>query len=262
MTGELMSDRSLQGQASGVSTFVSQRKIMQDEIFVVKLTDSPAHYAGLRMQLNSVDAWAGSMGWVPLRKLVDHVDVMELTNGRELAIADDSHYRMRNRHYKKLRLSFGEQNVLSLRPGPEEEKGVDLVPRFVGKREYIFELPDAMKQHELLIDFDVMRSVLETGREYLLSPSMRIVEDRETGIRGHVQGDHPGMLLITDGREVISAWTDPKGNFLVRGLKPGVYTLYIMPLKQADKPVCITNRKFQKLVVQDAEMLDLNEIGL
>src|SRR5690606_28017665 len=77
------------------------------------------------------------------------------------------------------------------------------------------------------------RSVVKTGAStYILKPVLRTIIEAESGaIKGIVEPAEstPAVFAIQDGDTITSAFTDVEGNFLLRGIPEGIYTVTFEP---------------------------------
>jgi len=85
---------------------------------------------------------------------------------------------------------------------------------------------------DVLIDFDVAQSIKEDGENYVIKPAISVIEDRATGVDGKVKGSASAALLLTDGEDTLSAYTNADGEFLLRGMEEGTYKLIVYPIQE------------------------------
>ena len=62
----------------------------QSNSFTIKMTDNPADYTALQVDIERVEAYLQGHGWVELSDHPQVVSVLDLTNGNEITIAQQS----------------------------------------------------------------------------------------------------------------------------------------------------------------------------
>lgn len=212
----------------------------------LKLVDAPGDYSQVNIQIidvqynNSEDAG----GWRSFESFTGPVlvDLLTLTNGESLSLSDEV---IESGMLKQVRLVLGKENEIVLK----DELGEDILPAMhldtpssqqSGLKLNLDAVLEAGFSYAFILDFDVQKSVVETGNadKYILKPVIRvssvatsgsisgkvveIVDDAEVGIVGAV-------VLFESDTESGSAMTagEPDtGGFLIQGLN-GTYTLKI-----------------------------------
>src|SRR6185503_14203542 len=82
----------------------------QSNSFTIKMTDAPADYSALQVEITGVEAYLEGSGWVSLSDQSQIVSVLELTNGNSITIASESG--LEAGLYSALALYIGNQNSL------------------------------------------------------------------------------------------------------------------------------------------------------
>ncbi|MEJ2637167.1 MAG: DUF4382 domain-containing protein [Calditrichia bacterium] len=99
---------------------------------------------------------------------------------------------------------------------------------------------EAGATYELVLDFDVQRSIVATGPRphptgYKLKPHIRVVPKAITGsISGNVTnpGDQPYAYALQDGDTLASTMVDTlSGNFMLAYLQAGYYSVLVSDTK-------------------------------
>lgn len=198
--------------------------------FVVKLTDNPGNYAGLDIEIKEVSCYSPLYGWVELILDADRVDVLRLTNGREIQIAHCPAYVDEFVVFTKIKFRLGKHNYLKVWEG--NFHGLNKNTLIHSFRETEYEAVISIHQHcnnlarrEILLDFDVLRSVKQTETGYRLVPHIREVEDRFTGLKGAISQGGRHVVVVTNYSETYTGFTNKAGEFLIRGMRKGIYTL-------------------------------------
>ncbi len=190
---------------------------------VVKLTDAPAPYDEVNIDLESAEVHIEGHGWIALSVVPGIYDLLKLTNGTDTIISNTD-------------LPSGLISQLRLKLGPNSSVRIDSVL-------YPLDTPSAEQSglklnihqellenitYTLLLDFDAGRSVIQTGNgTYKLKPVIRVIGNPlDGGIAGRVIPGiaHPRVSAII-GIDTVSTYPDSLGNFLVRGLAAGQYQL-------------------------------------
>jgi hypothetical protein len=98
--------------------------------------------------------------------------------------------------------------------------------------------------YDLLLDFDASKSIVRKGNgEYQLKPVLRAIHEATTGsIHGSISTSLsvPAVVSVTNGTVIFTSSTDVNGNFLIRGIAPGTYTVTITPVLPL-QPVTMDN---------------------
>lgn len=206
--------------------------------FRVAMTDAPADYVALDVQIKGVSIYHDQEGWTTLSNETQTVNVLSLQNGIESEIAAAGS--VEAGHYSKLKIILGDENKLSVSNGISIgglSTTLTFDMQYAGSREIVVEIDaevNANQEASVLVDFDVARSVVESAGTYILSPVIREIRDTRTGLSGEVSGSASAMVLLTNGVDSMSTYIDASGHFLLRGMDPGPYMLKILP--RAEQP--------------------------
>lgn len=190
----------------------------------VRMTDAPGDYAELNLELERVDIYLENSGWVTLSNESQMVNVLELTNGNSVTIANSNN--IEAGLYTSVALYFGDDNDLMVENG-SNSTSFDLS----GQGAVIIDINqevDANTQADLLLDFNVSESLHEAGGEIVLDPTIHYVDDPETGVQGQVLGGAFASIELSDGENTFSTFTDANGNFILQGIDEGTYSLAVM----------------------------------
>ena len=201
---------------------------------VVKLTDAPADYQEVNVDIQSVEVNVSQngngSGWTSLDNSNPGVyNLLELTNGLSVVLADAE---LPAGYISQIRLILGDNNTLKM-----DEMVHDLSTPSAqqsGLKLKINTTLIAGITYEILLDFDAARSVVEAGNsgKYNLKPVIRAVAEAQDGaISGIVLPleAKPVVYAIQGQDTVTSAYTDGGGKFLLQGLDAGNYTVGIEP---------------------------------
>jgi hypothetical protein len=191
----------------------------------VKMTDAPGDYAALNVEITQVDVYSESSGWVTLTNESRIINVLELTNGAETTLAHSSS--LAAGVYTKAKVFFGSANSVQIQSGGQHHS-LDMGAEGSVIIDIHAEVEaEAQAAAEVLLDFNVAESVAEVGGVFTLEPTVTEIEDPETGVSGQVQGVAIAAIMLSNGSASYSGYTDANGNFLIRGLAAGTYSMTI-----------------------------------
>lgn len=207
---------------------------MQGNEFVVSMTDGPGNYTSLTVEILKVEAYNQDYGWIELSTEPQFINVLELTNGAEIELAKRSN--IATGKYTQLKIIFGTHNTLSyettINVGStvmNETISVDLeMPSKEVSLSTAYEVT-INNSNQILLDFNVAQSIIQSGNNFILTPSLKIMEDKKTGIQGTIQGGSNAAILVAkeEQQDTFSTYMDANGNFLLRGIKGGIYNMVI-----------------------------------
>lgn len=191
----------------------------------IKMTDAPGDYAALNVEIERVDVYSESSGWVTVSNESQMVNVLELTNGATTTLATSTE--LEAGLYTQVAVYLGSDNSLqvqsdgeyaSLNVGGEGMLVID-----------INEEISANSSSEVLLDFNVAESVVEVNGEFFLDPTINFIADAETGVQGQVDAEGMASVTLSNGSgSSFNAYTDANGHFLIQGVAEGTYTLTVV----------------------------------
>lgn len=239
----------------------------------VRMTDNPGNYESLDVEIRSVSAYNSSTDeWIELNGNTQTVSVLELTNGNEEEIAFRSNVKAGT--YTKLKIDFTQNNELELNSYAAAGTSNTFISIGVNAglsstvNESVVILIDeevsTSSSANILIDFNVMESVVESNGTYILNPQITVVEDESTGVQGSIENDTRAALEFHHNGSIMtsySAYTNEDGEFLVRGMADGTYDLVIMPDQDEDENLN-SAYSYSGVVVVDGEITSMGEISL
>lgn len=208
----------------------------------IRMTDSPGDFDGLFVKIAKVEAYSANTGWITVSETETSVDVLTLTNGVDITLAHNTNIQPGT--YTKLRLTFGTDNQLSYDDG----SGTNTFDLGMSLNTSI-EIPvqaviSSGQSTSVLLDFNVAFSLIQTGNQFHFEPMLSQIVDPSTGVGGHIYGSNSAITLVS-GDKKYSTYTDANGNFLLRGVKDGNYTIEIDP-KGNEKNMIIQNVRIAK----------------
>lgn len=237
--------------------------------FKVRMTDSPADFEALDVEIVKVEAYLQGEGWVTLNNETETYSVLDLNNGVETVIASQTSAEAKAGTYTMVKLTFGSNNKLQLNAAATLELGpiaintnglVDL--RFEGEKEVIIEIDEEVNGQSgasILLDFNVASSIKKDAQEYVIDPVVDEIKNAETGVRGEVEGAVSAMVMISSDADSFSTYINAEGKFLLRGMEEGTYTLTCIPSRTDS--VIPEPYKFEGLVVTKGEIETVGTIN-
>jgi hypothetical protein len=167
-------------------------------------------------------------GWFVINDSIRYFDLLLLTNGASSVIGDTS---LSSGQYTQIRLIIGEGSYVvdqgvkhNLEIPSGSQTGIKLIHQFT---------IEPGKLYELILDFDVDKSIIITGNgKYKLKPTIRVMPMVISGsIAGKVLPlDSQPTIWIVYETDTITTYTDLEGFFKLMALPQGLYKLNIIPL--------------------------------
>jgi hypothetical protein len=199
----------------------------------VWLTDAPGDYQEVNVDIQSVEINAGetadSKGWKSLNVNKGVYNLLELTNGLDTLLAE---MEIPAGTISQIRLQLGNENsvkinneIFELSTPSAQQSGLKL---------QVHETLAEGITYKILLDFDVARSIIETGSgKYKLKPVIRTITKAENGaVKGIVEPKEstPAIYAINGLDTLGTTFADSaSGNFLLGGLPAGTYKFVFVP---------------------------------
>lgn len=128
----------------------------------------------------------------------------------------------------------------------------------------------ASNSYRLWLDFDVMKSIVVSNGRYYLVPCVRNFVESKTGkIHGAIapQIAFPEIIKVYSATDTVYALPNPDGEFTVRGLKDGNYSVYIHslaynPLNTAPTTNVYLDSTINNVVIKNANTVNMGVIYL
>ncbi len=201
---------------------------------IVRLTDAPGNYEAVNVEIKEVLVHAssaveeGDAGWTSLNVTNEGIyNLLDFSNGVDTLLAEDAS--LPAGKISQIRLVLGDNNSVvvdgetyALKTPSAQQSGLklkvnaDLTPGIT---------------YEVLLDFDAARSIVATGNagKYNLKPVIRTIVEAQSGaITGQINTNGPlPTVLATNGVDTLGAIPQLNGEFLIRGVTPGTYTLLL-----------------------------------
>ncbi len=202
----------------------------------IRLTDDPGDYEAVWIDVRDVlinVTGDDDQGWQSLPGVqAGSYDLLTLVNDEDTLLADAF---IPAGRLHQIRLVLGSENyvqidgeMLKLTTPSAQQSGLKL---------NFQQDVEAGLLYTILLDFDVARSIVETGsNKYILKP---VIRGSLSSVGGSIQGvvvpsDFPTVVYAIDGGDTItSSFTDANGGFSLRGLPASTYTVGYQPSNSA-----------------------------
>lgn len=223
------------------------------QTFKVRMTDSPGDFLQLNLQVTSVDVYHEGDGWINLSSQTQSMNVLSLTNGTEMQLASKTN--MSTGVYSKLRITFASSATIMLVGG-----GAALNLSWTGNTHQveinINEQVSTSAGANLLLDFNVAQSISGGAGVYSIAPIITIIEDEDTGVKGHVQGAASVMVELNNNQHSYTTYINAQGNFMMKGVEPGTYTASFWASG------AIVAHEEDNVIVEQDQMKDMGNVAL
>lgn len=197
----------------------------------VRMTDAPGDYEEVNIEVVSVqvhkDDTNGEAGWITLDEINPGVyNLLDFANGRDTLLATSN---LPAGKISQIRLILGNNNTLKLKSGEVVNLTTPSGQTSGVKLQVNAELEQDVT-YTMLLDFDAAKSVVPRGNtgQYNLKPVIRVISQAVAGgIRGNVTPAEykPGIYVISAANDTIGGFANDEGNFLIKGVPAGTYTV-------------------------------------
>lgn len=199
---------------------------------VIRMTDSPARYDSIMIQVDSVRIHVSSSdtllsGWQTINRTRAMYDLLKLTNGADTVIGQAT---LPPGVYSQIRLFIGDESHVVVN-GVSHPLEVPSGSRS-GLKLNVHTTIEPNVSYTLLLDFDAGRSITVTGNgRYKLKPVIRTIATAQTGnIDGViVPAMTQSIVTASNAIDTISTISNNAGRFKLAYLKPASYTVSMVP---------------------------------
>jgi hypothetical protein len=197
----------------------------------VYLTDDPGDYEAVYIDVQDVrinTTTDAETGWVSLGNVHRGTyNLLTLVNDKDTMLADAEIPKGR---IEQIRLVLGNENyvkvdgkMIKLETPSAQQSGLKL---------NIHQDANEGVLYKLLLDFDVAKSVHQTGNgKYMLKPTIRTMLEAIGGsIRGYVTPNTvQTAVLAIQGTDTVASTYSLNGGYIIKGLNAGAYNLHFLP---------------------------------
>lgn len=227
----------------------------------VWLTDGPGDFQEVKIDVRGVEIHSSpndnGEGWVSLDTEAGIYDVLKIANGEETLL---SSMEVPAGRISQIRLVLGENNTVVV-DGTESGMTIPSGSQS-GLKLQVHETLAEGVVYKITLDFDVARSIVQTGGgAHILKPVIRLISEAQTGaIKGIVDpaASTPAIYAIAGEDTVGTTYTDEAGNFLLRGIPAGTYTVTFEPNENYSKHQ-VDNVAVETGIVTDVQTVTLTE---
>lgn len=197
----------------------------------VFLTDDPGNYQEVLIDVRDVRINYSSdtaSGWQSLANVrTGTYDLLKLVNNRDTMLADAD---LAAGRIQQIRLVLGPNNFVKVnnQTFPLETPSAQQSGLKINIRQDV----NAGVLYKLLLDFDAGRSIVKTGNnKYILKPVIRATLRAQGGsLRGFVNpATFVTNVFAIQGADTVAGTLTSSGNYYLRGLNAGTYTLAFVP---------------------------------
>lgn len=197
---------------------------------LVKLTDSPGDYDAVYVDIQEIKINAVSemdSGWVTLDNInTGMYDLLTLTNGVDTLLGENT---ITSGKVTQIRMILGDRNYVVMGEDSIQLKTPSAMQS--GLKIQVNEAFESDLTYEILLDFDAAKSVVKAGSsgKYNLKPVIRAIINQSTGtIKGIISPDSVKYAVYAIlGEDSIGTFTNDEGGFMIKGLDPNTYSLFI-----------------------------------
>jgi hypothetical protein len=191
----------------------------------IRMTDAPGPYDEVNIDLQGVEV-TGQGGAVMLNVNPGTYNLLKFSNGLDTLIATGG---LEPGRVQQLRLILGNNN--SLKIGNTIHPLATPSAQQSGLKLQIHHTLEAGVAYSLLLDFDAYKSVVQEGNgTYSLKPVIRVIATAVSGaIKGKINPAVNAVVTADGGGHSFSSAPNASGDFILKGLPPGTYTVAILP---------------------------------
>jgi hypothetical protein len=208
---------------------ISCSKTKSNSRLTVYLTDAPAGYDAVNIDVAKLEIKStsdtGSNGWQELPITPGVYNLLDFRNGMDMLL---SSVELPAGLVSQMRLVLGNNNTIEVNgnsmPLPLQTPSAQTSGLKFNIHATLVEGVD----YKIWIDFDAARSVVVTGgTDYILKPVVRTFTEATSGaIKGNVQPQAADATMYAiQGTDSISAMPDVSGNYLIRGVPVGIWSV-------------------------------------
>ncbi|MES2795904.1 MAG: DUF4382 domain-containing protein [Bacteroidota bacterium] len=217
----------------GVIFMISSCKKDSDSIgtnktFNVRMTDAPAAYGAVNIDLQSVEIVGDDDKTVVMNVSKGIYNLLDFTNGKDTLIATAS---LDAESVKQIRLILGSNNTIMvngvsypLSTPSAEQSGLKLL---------VNQTLEAGIANSITVDFDASKSIVEQGNGvYKLKPVLRTFQTAISGsIKGKISplGTLASVTATSSTNVTYTTTANLLGDFMLVGVPSGMYTITVTP---------------------------------
>lgn len=199
-----------------------------DYSYKIRMTDAPGPYSAVNVDIQNVAVIDGNGNTVMLDADTGVHNLLDLSNGADILLASRN---LEDNEVSKIKITLGNNNsvVVDGQTYPLTLSAADEAGLTINVNQTL----QADANNEILIDFDANSSVVATGATtYKIDP---VITRIDASVTGSISGDTNNTSLavvtaVSASNAYYNTSINANGNFKLRGLPPGTYTLVITPV--------------------------------
>lgn len=199
-----------------------------DYSYKIRMTDAPGPYSAVNVDIQSVAVIDGSGNTVMLDADTGVHNLLDLSNGADILLASRN---LEDDEVSKIKITLGNNNsvVVDGQSYPLTLSAADEAGLTINVNQTL----DANANNEILLDFDANSSVVATSATtYKIDPVIRTID---ASVTGSISGDTNNTSLavvtaVSASNTMYNTSINANGNFKLRGLPPGTYTVTVTPV--------------------------------
>jgi hypothetical protein len=194
--------------------------------YFVRMTDAPGPYTAVIVDIQGIEITANG-ATTSLSTNTGTYNLLNFTNGVDTLIATGD---LNAERVQQIRLILGPNNSV-VSGGTTYPLEVPSASQS-GLKLQVHQTLEAGVAYEVLLDFDANQSIVDEGNgTYKLKPVIRTIETALSGaIKGQITpAGVPAVITATTSSGAYSSAPDASGNYIIKGLPAGTYTLLVFP---------------------------------
>src|SRR5260221_321957 len=213
----------------------------QNATLQVRLTDAPGDFQEVNIDIQDVQVSADTGGWKSLDVKKGVYNLLKFTNGLDTLLGT---VELPAGKVSQIRLVLGSNNTVKI--SDQVKPLTTPSAQQSGLKIQVHTTLTAGFTYKITLDFDAARSIVSTGSgAFILKPVIRSIVDAQSGaIKGMVTpaASTPAVDAIQGTETVATTYADPStGNFLLKGLAAGSYSVAFAPKTGYVTPPDLTN---------------------
>ena len=217
--------------AIGLMNCSSDEKTARIQVW---LTDDPADYDEVNVEIKEIAVHSedngDEKGWKKLEINAGVYNLLDLTNGLDTLLGE---IEVPAGKISQIRLILGDDNTLKM--GEEVHDLITPSGQQSGIKIQVHQTLVGGITYKILLDFDAARSIVKRGNgTFSLKPVINSITEAQDGaISGVVdpEASMPAVYAIMGEDTVRSTYANEAGEFLLRGLEEGSYTVTFEPIE-------------------------------
>lgn len=196
--------------------------------YSVKMTDAPGPYRAVYVDIQSVEVVTSNGNTQTLETHRGIYNLLRFSNGVDTMVASGL---VNASSVEQIRLILGPNNSVITSDGVLHHLSTPSAQQS-GLKIQVHHMLQTGSGYTALLDFDAHESIVVSGSSYSLKPVIRTVESSSSGTISGSVSVSGALTLVTakSGSFSFSSIANANGEFMIAGVPPGDYTLFINPV--------------------------------